>query len=1196
MVTATELYNRKTIIPTDLSNKENEAVRRIQEERLKKEQYSHYERQAEPIKKAVINKLNEKIREIEEKIKHYNDKINRYQKAKNEEREASYRRDYERIIDEARYFLNAYSKGLEILKKEKEEFEKKQDPLEILGNSSYADEVIKYSRDVIYYEKDKARAALEEQKNLEKFRQSEDFKKLKEMYGLSDYASRWEINKAIEKSKVEGVYNLKTGEFYPTKNKEWVPPGSKKEDLVYIPQYYASWNRVEKNLGDGSYLIQLQNPKNKDEIINLKVESKATEEKELKIPLPETDVQPYPYPTNKIPKELAMKQTTTYSPEGKPLPNILTLEEGINKSKTIEYLSLTNKSFYEVYNLSNLKWEDAFKLNPLPYNTEVALRSLAKITERDYQNLFERSIKPKFEAISLDYEKEINKLFSEPSSLYDPSIDKKIKELNNEYEKKVKELEENFVNNEGKRLIEEREKLLGKFADKTIWKQTISIPKLTATAVASYAASYFMAPALVGAYGGLAKGAAVAVTALGTGNLVYSTANIINRLVEEHNAGSLTKEKVFNIVGPTALVASVSIAGGIAGSYKGLAKYNQARAEFNLNINKQLAGNEALQKKIFTAENLNRGYAEIPYNNYKMRLAINENMYQKLQIQNIFLREGGTKYGKGLQKTEYVGLSYEKGVLLKDKLIKELGLKKDSLVLDEGGLKVIKNSIVSAKTGIVGKEKLWYSINGRYLNRPIEVLFNYTKTGKITNPHIVIKTQSPLNQNVFLVTTAKIIKKPAVTKTKNNIEVYRIQVEPIGTKIVIGKKVKSSVLDNNNIIIERAKYEFLSKKLFGKTEREDFYNFIVSDKLIKIDKSKLFKDGIIERGSLDVLEVSKTKPLGEIDFYKKIGLFKGKTREDIFNFLDIKKTPLGYTKTPLSKTFSKTEANKPLSELWNDKGVKSLTKTEEIVKTDYILGNLPKLKTDNIKIKISPLEKEKAHFSSLILSPKIKKTEITKPQTKPLSLEKSVNKERIFDMPKQKIGSFSIEKKDNKQNIKPNTLTKTSQKLVLKPLQKSLNKDIFSGLSNLKLTTPTSSINLKPKMPQIPLIKIKPTSFSGAKNIKVKKSGDIFDFGYITEVRRKGKFIPVSGVLSKEEALKTGEMVARKTLAATFRIKKTNEKVKNKEASYWGMPEDFYKKGDLFIQRREKRLSTKGEVGEIQRARKKTKSFLDIWR
>ena len=49
----------------------------------------------------------------------------------------------------------------------------------------------------------------------------------------------------------------------------------------------------------------------------------------------------------------------------------------------------------------------------------------------------------------------------------------------------------------------------------------------------------------------------------------------------------------------------------------------------------------------------------------------------------------------------------------------------------------------------------------------------------------------------------------------------------------------------------------------------------------------------------------------------------------------------------------------------------------------------------------------------------------------------------------------------------------------------------------------------------------------------------------------------------------------------------------------WFGNSEFYKKKekgeDIFIEKREKRLSTKGEKREIQKARKKQKSFLDWW-
>jgi hypothetical protein len=114
------------------------------------------------------------------------------------------------------------------------------------------------------------------------------------------------------------------------------------------------------------------------------------------------------------------------------------------------------------------------------------------------------------------------------------------------------------------------------------------------------------------------------------------------------------------------------------------------------------------------------------------------------------------------------------------------------------------------------------------------------------------------------------------------------------------------------------------------------------------------------------------------------------------------------------------------------------------------------------------------------------------------------------------------------------------------------------------------------------------------------KEKDILDWGFIAEVRRKGKFKPVSKAVSKKEAFLIGEDIVKNTLGASFRVKKTAKKIKVKkkpsaELSWLGNSE-FYKKQergeDIFIQKKEKRLSTKGERKEIQKSKRaKQKSF-----
>lgn len=97
---------------------------------------------------------------------------------------------------------------------------------------------------------------------------------------------------------------------------------------------------------------------------------------------------------------------------------------------------------------------------------------------------------------------------------------------------------------------------------------------------------------------------------------------------------------------------------------------------------------------------------------------------------------------------------------------------------------------------------------------------------------------------------------------------------------------------------------------------------------------------------------------------------------------------------------------------------------------------------------------------------------------------------------------------------------------------------------------------------------------------------------YIPMLKVKGKYTPIGPAVSKGRAIWIGERAARKTAAASFKVIPTRKVVKS-EPLYNPNPYYFrsYKisKGkqvkltDEFIQRRSKRISSFGEVGEISK-------------
>jgi len=106
-----------------------------------------------------------------------------------------------------------------------------------------------------------------------------------------------------------------------------------------------------------------------------------------------------------------------------------------------------------------------------------------------------------------------------------------------------------------------------------------------------------------------------------------------------------------------------------------------------------------------------------------------------------------------------------------------------------------------------------------------------------------------------------------------------------------------------------------------------------------------------------------------------------------------------------------------------------------------------------------------------------------------------------------------------------------------------------------------------------------PLSFRNVKAPSFGKGGR-----FTVELRRFGKFKPIGITTSLSKALRLGRNRASNTLGATFRIKGGAGKV--------GAPPGFYtskKSPNTFIEKPRYRLSTSGEIGEIQFAKAKKK-------
>lgn len=85
--------------------------------------------------------------------------------------------------------------------------------------------------------------------------------------------------------------------------------------------------------------------------------------------------------------------------------------------------------------------------------------------------------------------------------------------------------------------------------------------------------------------------------------------------------------------------------------------------------------------------------------------------------------------------------------------------------------------------------------------------------------------------------------------------------------------------------------------------------------------------------------------------------------------------------------------------------------------------------------------------------------------------------------------------------------------------------------------------------------------------------------GYAVSLRRKGSFRIIGTGLTQREAFNLGAGKVRTTSAATFKLFKLG--TVTKKGYGLGRMDDFYRKADLFIQKRGKRISSFGELRDI---------------
>jgi len=144
--------------------------------------------------------------------------------------------------------------------------------------------------------------------------------------------------------------------------------------------------------------------------------------------------------------------------------------------------------------------------------------------------------------------------------------------------------------------------------------------------------------------------------------------------------------------------------------------------------------------------------------------------------------------------------------------------------------------------------------------------------------------------------------------------------------------------------------------------------------------------------------------------------------------------------------------------------------------------------------------------------------------------------------------------------------------------------------------TKTPQVPKFPRVPQVPKI---PIPIPASETKPISKGQNILVKGFDVYVKREGKWIKISRKsLTRTQALKLGAQRVRRTLAASFKIVESPRKTTKKTKGFFKPSPTVFRsykivKGrkvplaNTYIQKASKRLSTRGEVKEIQTFKKK---------
>jgi hypothetical protein len=251
------------------------------------------------------------------------------------------------------------------------------------------------------------------------------------------------------------------------------------------------------------------------------------------------------------------------------------------------------------------------------------------------------------------------------------------------------------------------------------------------------------------------------------------------------------------------------------------------------------------------------------------------------------------------------------------------------------------------------------------------------------------------------------------------------------------------------------------------------------------------------------------------------------------------------------------------------------TKTQTLVPKTKPSIQKPKEETRVKQIMIKAREIEKEKFKDI---QKIAPSERIKGYEEVLQEQLQIQKKLTKQLSKQSIKS--------RQRIRERT--KQIQKALQIPSQIQLQKQTTGQITRQVPKVPA------PRIPLIPRTKISGSiSYPKISKQAMKSQSK----AYQLLIKRFGKYKPIK-ITTRGRALKLGEEITRKTLAASFKVVPTKKLITQKDIDY-SVGKEFrqfkIKKGkripllDEFIQKKGTRLGTKSEVSEIMGFRKRRK-------